>query len=100
MKNLLAIIVFAAAACGAGPATLPTKSESFDQDPKWEGFDNHSDAAEPKKVVQDFGWKDGAVGGQVWRSSTASWYAAKIDANLDQPLSIEATVKITKSGTS
>jgi hypothetical protein len=64
------------------------KSESFDRDPGWEGFNNRlkPDPKEIPTVEQNFGYSDthfaggekGELGGKIWRSVTPAFYAARI----------------------
>ncbi len=86
--GLLLLIAFtlsgtASAATGSMPAM---KTESFDRDPGWEGFNNRVTPERIPTVTQDFGYRTsnfagkdkGESGGTVWRSSTRASYAAKI----------------------
>jgi len=74
------------------------KSESFDHDPGWEGFNNH---VQPKKVPtvrQDYGYQAGEIGGRVTRSARCTYYADKIPVKaLDNKLSASGTFKLTGS---
>ena len=62
------------------------KTESFDRDPGWEGFNNRIMPKRIPTVTQDFGYSTshfagrarGEIGGEVWRSSTRASYAADI----------------------
>jgi hypothetical protein len=64
------------------------KTESFERDPDWEGFNNHVAPKRIPTVLQNFGYsasnyagKDkGEIGGQVWRSSTRASYATGVPA--------------------
>src|SRR5690242_8087280 len=81
----LLLLTLASAAFGAENATT-LKTESFDHDPQWEGFNNHVTPKLIKSVEQDFGYQKsnfagkekGEIGGRVWRSSTRASYAARI----------------------
>src|SRR5262245_43922843 len=65
-----------------GPAT-GLKSERFDKDPLWEGFQNRLEIKTLKAVRQDFGYRQsnvagrekGEIGGTVFRDSTPASYA-------------------------
>ena len=53
--------------------------------------------------MQDFGYADGKVGGQIWRTSTPAYYALPIDppGTLNDKLEAAGTFTIDKSaGTS
>ncbi|GIW95551.1 MAG: hypothetical protein KatS3mg110_3592 [Pirellulaceae bacterium] len=71
------------AICRAQPVL---KSESFDRDPGWEGFNNRIVPQRYPTIVQDFGFSlthfagiaAGEIGGQVWRASEPAYYAARI----------------------
>src|SRR5947207_15792746 len=62
------------------------KQESFERDPKWEGYNNHVTPKRIPTVAQDFGYspsnfagkEKGEIGGRVWRSSTRASYAGAI----------------------
>jgi hypothetical protein len=86
------------------------KTEAFDHDPGWEGFNNHTaPAAVAPTVTQDFGYSatnfagkaPGELGGRISRASEPAWYAAKIaPKTLDDKLSASGTFALTKSGAS
>jgi hypothetical protein len=88
-------------------AALGMKSESFDRDPGWEGFNNHiAQKSESAKVVkQDFGYSGthhaskatGELGGAVQRALTTAYYAGKVSHTLDDKLSASGTFAITAS---
>jgi len=81
------------------------KSETFDRDPGWEGHNNRIVPKNVPTVTQDFGYsanthfagkEAGEMGGQVWRSTTPAFYAAKIPARtLNDKLSASGTFAIT-----
>src|SRR5512141_2901793 len=83
----LTLLSSPAIARAAEPGTA-LKSEHFNRDPGWEGFHNRlkPDPKDVHAVVQDFGYSQttfaggqkGELGGQVWRSATPAFYAAKI----------------------
>ena len=73
--------------CSGALVRAETKSEDFDKDPGWDGFNNHIEAKAGKTVKQDFGYREsnfagkekGEIGGTIWRSMTPASYAAKIE---------------------
>ncbi len=77
------------------------KSEHFDHDPGWEGYNNRNVPKEARMVTQDFGYSKtrfaskspGEIGGSIQRTSTPASYAA--------PLTPAMTLndKLTASGT-
>ncbi len=82
------------------------KTESFDRDPQWEGFNNRMQASKPTTIVQDFGYsathfagrQAGEVGGVIHRSMTPAFYARKIQPKtLNDMLSASGTFAITAS---
>ena len=85
----------------ADQTTSTFKSEHFDHDPGWEGFNNHHLPQDARTVKQDFGYSKtqfasqnpGEIGGSIERSSTTAFYAA--------PLTPARTLddKLTASGT-
>src|SRR5690349_13129100 len=81
------------------------KTETFDRDPDWEGFNNRITPKELKGVVQDFGYSEttraskarGEIGGQITRAAEPAYYADKIGSKtLDDKLSASGTFAITK----
>jgi hypothetical protein len=84
--------------------TPVVKTESFNRDPNWDGFNNHVTPKRIPTVIQDFGYRtshfagkeSGEIGGRVWRSSTRASYAAKIVPKaLSDKLSASGTFAIT-----
>jgi hypothetical protein len=85
----------------ADPTSSTFKSERFDHDPDWEGYNNHNVPKEARTVEQDFGYSQtqfasktpGEIGGSIQRASTPASYAA--------PLTPARTLddKLTASGT-
>jgi hypothetical protein len=80
------------------------KTESFDRDPGWEGFNNRVPPARIPTVIQDFGYStshfagkdNGEIGGRIWRSSTQASYAAKMSPKtLSDKLTASGTFAIT-----
>jgi hypothetical protein len=104
-----------ALAIGAGvggaedkPKTL-LKSESFDKDPGWEGFNNRIVPKKVRIVTQDFGYsatnfagkEKGELGGIITRSATPSYYADKIAVKtLNDKLTASGAFAITSSASS
>lgn len=83
-----------------------TKTEHFDNDPQWEGFNNHIAPKEPKPITQDFGYSAthhagnsaGELGGQITRAAEPAFYADKIGTKtLDDKLSASGTFAFTKT---
>jgi hypothetical protein len=80
------------------------KTEPFDSDPNWEGFNNRITPKKIPTVIQEFGYstsnfagkEKGEIGGQIWRSSTRASYAANIPAKtLSDKLSASGTFALT-----
>ena len=88
----------------ARPANL--KTEHFDHDPGWEGFNNRMTPTTAPTVTQDFGYSatsfasktlSGEIGGVVTRAAEPAWCAAKIaPRTLDDKLSASGTFALTK----
>jgi hypothetical protein len=85
---------------------LTAKTEHFDRDPGWEGFNNRITPARFPTVKQDFGYsksnhaaKDlGEIGGQVWRSTTPAFYAKQLpQLTLQDELEASGTFALTAS---
>jgi hypothetical protein len=98
----LGSVLIAAGATIVGAQTI--KTESFDRDPGWEGFNNRLVPKTAKTVHQDFGYsattfagKDkGEIGGTIWRGSRPASYARAIEPKtLSDPLSATGTFAIT-----
>src|SRR5581483_6376392 len=104
----LMLVVLATALAGvvhtaraADPMSATLKSERFDHDPDWEGFNNRNASHKSRSVKQDFGYSathfagkaPGEIGGRIERASTPASYAA--------PLTPARTLddKLTASGT-
>jgi hypothetical protein len=90
-------------------AKAAVRTEGFDRDPGWEGFNNHIAPAVSPKVTQDFGYSDtsfasqasGEMGGRICRASEPAWYGAKIASKtLDEKLAASGTFALKKSGAS
>ena len=100
---LCALLLNAMCFVAEGGAT-ELKTESFDRDPNWEGFNNRVKAKRIPTVMQDFGFstsnlagkEKGEIGGQVWRSSTRASYAAAIPPKtLAQKLTASGSFAVT-----
>jgi hypothetical protein len=85
----------------ARPPRPGLKSESFDEDPGWEGYNNRLVPRVIPTATQDYGYsgetrfastKRGEVGGKVVRCSTPTYYAARVPAKT-------LNDKLTASGT-
>ena len=82
MRWIRSILLCVAAVAMTGA----TRTQNFDNDPGWDGFNNRVEPSVSKKVEQDFGYRDtniagkdkGEIGGTIWRSSTPASYADKI----------------------
>jgi hypothetical protein len=107
MKSLLTLILFLVPTLEnnfSAMAESALKTESFDRDPKWEGFNNHVTPKKIPTVIQDFGYslsnfagkENGEIGGRVWRSSKRASYSAKISQkSLSDKLTASGTFAIT-----
>jgi hypothetical protein len=97
---LLAVAVIdrsAAVAVAAADDAPEIKSEAFDHDPGWEGFNNHITPRHVPDVTQDFGYDAaGQVGGRVTRAARPAYYADRIEPplTLDHPLRASGTFAI------
>src|SRR5437763_2377827 len=107
--GLTGIGLTAAAVLAAAEDTPKTslRTESFDKDPGWEGFNNHIVPKHVPTVTQDFGYsathvaanQDGELGGRVTRCTRPAYYAERLAApkSLDHKLSASGTFALTKS---
>src|SRR5262249_31678297 len=106
----LALLIALAAGAGAGGADDQPKpvlkTEHFDQDPGWEGFNNRVVPKRIPTVTQDFGYSPtnsagkgkGEMGGRVTRCTKPAYYAAKITGKtLNDKLSASGTFALTAS---
>lgn len=91
---------------GQDRSPLVQKTERFDSDPGWDGFNNRVPPKKGNVVKQDFGYSPthfagraaGEVGGLIHRSNTPASYAAKIaPQSLDNKLTASGTFAITAS---
>src|SRR5437763_733958 len=101
--TLLAAMVLSAHIASAQDQSKPLKTERFDHDPGWEGFNNRIEPRRVPTVTQDFGYsatsfaatKTGEVGGRITRSTRPAYYAEKIGAKtLNDRLSASGTFAI------
>ncbi len=92
----------------AADQTSPTlKSEPFDHDPDWEGYNNHNVPNNAKAVKQDFGYSathfagqaPGEIGGRIQRTSTPASYGTPLTParTLDDRLTASGTFAITST---
>ena len=90
---------------------LPSlKSESFDHDPGWEGYNNHVLPKRVQMVKQDFGYSltsfagksKGELGGSIQRSTKLAYYAAPLTpaVTLEEKLSASGSFAVTASAPS
>jgi hypothetical protein len=80
------------------------KTQHFDRDPGWEGFNNHTHLTRTRRVVQDFGYSGGEpgqspqIGGRVTRASQPGYYAEALTTkSLGEKLSASGRFQITSS---
>ncbi|MDB6029067.1 MAG: hypothetical protein JWM68_5290 [Verrucomicrobiales bacterium] len=104
--TLLFTVALSPGVFGAAEVAPGLKTESFDHDPNWEGFNNHVVPKKLPTVIQNFGYSTsniagkakGEIGGQIWRSSTRASYAASIPAKtLGEKLSASGTFALTST---
>jgi len=61
----------------------------------WEGYHNRLVPNPPPITRQDFGYRDGRIGGWIQRSTTPAWYAKVIEpVTLEKPLSASGTFTV------
>src|SRR5882757_1032237 len=101
-----ALVLAASQVSAAEPKEPTLKTEHFDHDPGWEGYNNHMTAAKASVVKQDFGYSPatnfagkakGEIGGGIQRASKpASFGAALTPAkSLEDKLSASGSFAIT-----
>lgn len=96
--------------CEAGraeePAKMVLKTERFDKDPAWEGFNNRIVPERIPTVTQDFGWdpavlvgkEKGAIGGRITRSNRPAYHGARIGPKtLNDKLTASGTFALSAS---
>lgn len=91
---------------GSGAAPAGLKTERFDRDPGWEGYNNRLAPPARPATTQDFGYSrthfagaaPGEIGGRVTRSSRPTYYAARIrPRTLEDPLAASGAFALTAS---
>ena len=83
---LAAVLLGASIGAAQDQRKTIVKTERFDRDPGWEGFNNRIEPAHVPTVTQDFGYsassfagkERGEVGGRITRSTKPAYYADKI----------------------
>src|SRR5205823_37943 len=97
---------------GAGSAEdkpkTTLKSESFDKDPGWEGFNNRLMPKVVPTITQDFGYSatnfagkaKGEIGGRITRCAVPAWYADKVARTLDDKLTASGSFSLRASTSS
>lgn len=102
--GLLSMLLPAGATPGADGGM---KTNSFDVDPGWEGFNNRVRPEKQTTVTQNFGYsttnfagkRAGEAGGTVQRAMTPAYYGAKIDPkSLEDKITASSTFAVTASG--
>src|SRR5581483_10094860 len=105
---LIFCLGLAAADAEPGAAELQkttTKTETFDRDPGWEGFNNRIVPKKIPTITQDFGYSPtnfagkhkGEMGGRITRAMKPAFYAVKIRKTLNDKLTASGTFAITGS---
>src|SRR5271157_3916741 len=82
----IAIVTLSAVRLTGDQSSVATKTEHFDKDPGWEGFNNRVELKKAPTVTQDFGYSatqfagdaKGEIGGRVQRAAKPAYYADKI----------------------
>jgi len=101
-----ALIVIPRFSEGQARPKLVQKTERFEADPGWEGFNNRVPPKKGQIVKQDFGYSPthfagraaGEVGGVIQRSTTPASYAVQIaPRSLNDKLTAAGTFAITAS---
>jgi hypothetical protein len=93
-------LTFLFALCIAGTAAaqdgLVQVHQDFSTDPGWEGSVNRVEATDPPTVKQDFGWKDGKIGGTIWQSMTPAWYGMPLNppATMNDPFNASGKIAL------
>lgn len=102
---LLNVMFWLVRAAMGQTANAGMKTEHFDHDPGWEGFNNHAHPARVRQVVQDFGYSAGEagkqsaeIGGRVTRASQPAYYAeALAPKTLKDKLNASGIFRLTAS---
>jgi hypothetical protein len=96
MRSILLLGAMAVAMMAVATARAAERTETFDRDPQWDGLNNR--AAQTRKIRQDFGYRDGKIGGIVSLAGECAYYARKIPAKtVDDVLSASGRL-ICKNG--
>jgi hypothetical protein len=113
MKRVFLLLAACCFLCGyldgaEAPSSGTLKTEHFDRDPGWEGYNNRIVPKKVRLVKQDFGYsathfagKDaGEMGGRIQRSATPASYAAPLTPprTLEDKLSASGSFAVTGSG--
>ncbi|HJT76553.1 MAG TPA: hypothetical protein VJ739_05060 [Gemmataceae bacterium] len=102
----LALLLPPAPGRAGDPPRTVLKTEHFDRDPGWEGFNNRVVLRHVPTVTQDFGYsptnvagkEKGEIGGRVQRTGRPAYYADKIAVKtLNDKLSASGTFALTAS---
>jgi hypothetical protein len=93
--SLVLLVIFITGTRASGQGRL--KTETFDRDPGWDALNNR--AAKPVKIKQDFGWRDGRIGGTIMIAGEPAYYAKKIPTKtFDDVLTASGTLVRRKGG--
>jgi WD40 repeat protein len=96
-------MLLASVAC-TPPIAQQLRTERFDHDPGWDGYNNRAEKSEARTVVQNFGFnntahaggKPGEMGGTVSPAAEAAYYAKKIPTmTFDDTLNASGTIACT-----
>lgn len=106
IRSLISL-AFILSIAGGAIAADSVKTESFDRDPGWEGFNNHIVPERVPTVAQNFGYSattnlagktKGEIGGTVVRASKPAYFGERIaPKTLNDKLSASGTFAMTKS---
>lgn len=91
--SMVVFVMLAAATTSQGQGLVQVQQD-FTQDPGWEAVGNRVEASDPPTVKQDFGYADGRIGGEIWKSTTPAWYGLKLDPPLSFKDAFSASGKI------
>ena len=100
----IAIVTLPAVGLTGDQSAAATKTEHFDKDPDWEGFNNRVELKKAPTVTQDFGYSatqfagdaKGEVGGRIQRAAKPAYYADKIGVKtLNDKLTASGTFALT-----
>lgn len=104
LPMILATILLVAPSSSGADQDSTMKTEHFDHDPNWEGFNNRITPKKFPTVKQDFGYnktshatkEPGEIGGQVQRSTTPAYYAKELpQLTLQDKLEASGTFAVT-----